>query len=136
MKILVVDDETDVQTLFQQRFRKEIRSGEIQFAFAFSGESALDYLQKNEHEAVATGINSGEVVSGNIGSANLRRLDYTSIGDVVNTAQRLQSAARAGQIVISEDTYEKIKNSFQCGRLGEVNLKNKKEKAVIYEVIL
>ncbi|RYY00977.1 MAG: response regulator [Gammaproteobacteria bacterium] len=52
MKILVVDDETDVQALFQQRFRKEIKSGEMQFAFAFSGESALDYLQKNEHEAV------------------------------------------------------------------------------------
>ncbi|RYY00976.1 MAG: adenylate/guanylate cyclase domain-containing response regulator [Gammaproteobacteria bacterium] len=85
---------------------------------------------------VAIGINSGEVVSGNIGSVNLRRLDYTSIGDVVNTAQRLQSAAQAGQIVISEDAYEKIKDSFQCGRLGEVTLKNKKAKAVIYEVIL
>jgi CheY-like chemotaxis protein len=52
MKILVVDDETDVQALFEQRFRKEIRSGEFQFAFAFSGEQALNYMQHNHHEAV------------------------------------------------------------------------------------
>lgn len=52
MKILVVDDEKDVQLLFQQRFRKEIRSQEIDFAFAFSGEEALDYLNEHVHEAV------------------------------------------------------------------------------------
>lgn len=52
MKILVVDDERDVQTLFQQRFRKEIRQGEMSFAFAFSGEEALSYLEKQEQEAV------------------------------------------------------------------------------------
>ncbi|HLO38472.1 MAG TPA: response regulator [Lacibacter sp.] len=52
MKILVVDDEKDVQTLFEQRFRKEIKSGEYDFVFAFSGEDALVYLNQNEHEAV------------------------------------------------------------------------------------
>jgi len=52
MKILVVDDERDIQSLFQQRFRKEIRSGQIELAFAFSGEEALNYLNQNEHEAV------------------------------------------------------------------------------------
>jgi len=52
MKILVVDDETDVQLLFQQRFRKEIRSGEMNFAFAFSGEEALVFLRDHDHEAV------------------------------------------------------------------------------------
>ncbi len=52
MKILVVDDERDVQLLFQQRFRKEIRNGELQFAFAFSGEEALQYLEAHNHEAV------------------------------------------------------------------------------------
>ena len=52
MKILVVDDEHDVQILFEQRFRKEIKSGEIDFIFAFSAEEALIYLNNNEHEAV------------------------------------------------------------------------------------
>jgi two-component system chemotaxis response regulator CheY len=52
MKILVVDDETDVRVLFEQRFRKEIRNGEMEFVFAFSGEEALMYLTRHEHEAV------------------------------------------------------------------------------------
>ncbi|HQW84137.1 MAG TPA: response regulator [Ferruginibacter sp.] len=52
MKILVVDDELDVKTLFEQRFRKEIKSGEMNFIFAFSGEEALSYLAVNKHEAV------------------------------------------------------------------------------------
>ncbi len=52
MKILVVDDENDVQMLFQQRFRKEIKTGEVEFAFAFSGEEALDFMKNHEHEAV------------------------------------------------------------------------------------
>lgn len=51
-KVLVVDDERDIQTLFEQRFRKEIRNGELDFVFAFSGEEALDYLIKHEHQAV------------------------------------------------------------------------------------
>ena len=52
MKILVVDDETDVQTLFEQRFRREIRDRQMEFAFAFSGEQALAYLNEHAHEAV------------------------------------------------------------------------------------
>ncbi|MFZ1800682.1 MAG: response regulator [Chitinophagaceae bacterium] len=52
MKILVVDDEHDVKTLFEQRFRKEIKNGEIEFAFAFSGEEAIEFMNANEHEAV------------------------------------------------------------------------------------
>lgn len=52
MKILVVDDEQDVKTLFEQRFRKEIKNNEIEFVFAFSGEEALVYLGQHKHEAV------------------------------------------------------------------------------------
>ena len=52
MKVLVVDDEKDVQVLFEQRFRKEIKSGEMQLAFAFSGEEALLFMNDHEHEAV------------------------------------------------------------------------------------
>lgn len=52
MKILVVDDEKDVQVLFEQRFRREIKDKEMNFVFAFSGEEALIYLNQHEHEAV------------------------------------------------------------------------------------
>ena len=52
MNIIVVDDENDIQTLFLQRFRKEIRNGELSFEFAYSGEDALNYLNGNLHEAV------------------------------------------------------------------------------------
>ena len=52
MKILVVDDEQDVQILFEQRFRKEIKKGEMNFVFAFSGEQALEILKDLIHETI------------------------------------------------------------------------------------
>ena len=84
---------------------------------------------------VAIGINSGEMISGNIGSSSLRRLDYTVIGDTVNTAQRLQSAAQPNQIIINEASYQKVKESFHCKHFGEVILKNKSVTMLIYEVL-
>lgn len=92
-------------------------------------------LQNTFSPKVSIGVHSGEVISGNIGSAKLRRLDFTVIGDVVNTAQRLQSAAKEGQIIINEESYQKIKESFDCNRVGEVSLKNKSATYMIYEVI-
>lgn len=51
-KVLVVDDERDIQTLFEQHFRKEIRKGELSFIFSFSGEEALTFINEHEQEAV------------------------------------------------------------------------------------
>jgi class 3 adenylate cyclase/CheY-like chemotaxis protein len=93
-------------------------------------DNGLNFLPK-----VSIGINSGELISGNIGSGTLRRLDYTVVGDVVNTASRFQSIAKAGQIVISETAYQKVKESFNCISVGEVSLKNKHFPINIYEVI-
>lgn len=89
----------------------------------------------NFSPSVTIGINSGQMISGNIGSAALRRLDYTVIGDEVNIAQRLQSEAKAGQILIPESNYKKIKESFNCNKVGEVSLKNKSISMVVYEVV-
>ncbi len=97
----------------------------------------IDTLPKRENAfvpKVSIGINSGEMISGNIGSATLKRLDYTVIGDTVNTAQRLQAAAAPGQIVINEACFEKIKESFHCDKIGVVSLKNKAQPEMIYEV--
>ncbi|MBD2716813.1 response regulator [Microvirga sp. STR05] len=84
---------------------------------------------------ISIGINTGEMVSGNIGSASLKRLDYTVIGDTVNVSQRLQSAAQPGQIIITEATYQRVKESFQCRPMHEVTLKNKAKPVMIYEVL-
>lgn len=84
---------------------------------------------------VSVGINSGEMICGNIGSGTLRRLDYTVIGDIVNTAQRLQSVAGIGQILITEDCYENVKQSFNCKKVGPVSLKNKTGETIVYEVL-
>jgi class 3 adenylate cyclase/DNA-binding NarL/FixJ family response regulator len=91
--------------------------------------------ENNFSPKVSIGINSGEMISGNIGSVTLRRLDYTVIGDTVNTAERLQSAAADGQIVINECCYERVKQSFICKNIGSVTLKNKAEKVELYEVL-
>jgi len=84
---------------------------------------------------VSIGINSGEMISGNIGSSSLRRLDYTVIGDAVNVAQRLQALATPGQLLITEASYEKIKESFNCQKIQEASLKNKSQPITIYEVL-
>ena len=94
--------------------------------------SAGDRIYKPE---ISIGINSGEMVSGNIGSESLRRLDYTVIGDVVNLAQRLQSTAKAGQIIVTEETYHKAKESFSFEKIGEAVLKNKAKPVTIYQVL-
>lgn len=84
---------------------------------------------------VSIGINSGEMISGNIGSITLKRLDYTVIGDTVNTAQRLQSIAKPNQIIISEAAWQNVKESFNCRRVGDVALKNKAQEVAVYEVV-
>lgn len=84
---------------------------------------------------VSIGINSGEMVYGNIGSPSLKRLDFTVIGDAVNVAQRLQSIAKHDEIVITEESYEKVKQSFQCETLGKVSLKNKADMVSVYKVL-
>lgn len=96
-------------------------------------------LDEEEEEAfklkISIGINSGEMVSGNIGSSTLKRLDYTVIGDVVNVAARLQAAASVNQILITASNYEQIKESFQCKEVGLINFKNKTETIKAYEVL-
>jgi class 3 adenylate cyclase/AmiR/NasT family two-component response regulator len=97
---------------------------------ALGKESELNFMPK-----VSIGLNTGDLISGNIGSASLKRFDYTVIGDVVNTAQRLQSAAKPNQIIVNHHTYELIRDRFKCEDLGQVTLKNKSVPAQIYNVL-
>lgn len=76
------------------------------------------------------GVNCGDAVVGNIGSDF--RMDYTAIGDTVNTAARLEANAKAGQILISEFVYEKIKERIEVTEIGEIPLKGKSKGVMVY----
>ncbi|MCT8340760.1 response regulator [Flavobacteriaceae bacterium TK19130] len=90
---------------------------------------------ENFKPQVSIGIKSGEMVCGNIGSASLKRLDYTVIGDTVNTAARFQDASKPNQIIISEECYHQVKESFKCEKVGSISLKNKANPVTIYQVL-
>ncbi|CAM2066397.1 Response regulator [Sulfidibacter corallicola] len=92
-------------------------------------------LAPNLFPHVSIGINSGNMISGNIGSESLQRLDFTVIGDVVNTASRYEAEALPDQIVIGQDLRDQVKDEFECERIGEVNLKNKERGRVLYNVL-
>ena len=79
------------------------------------------------------GISSGKVVVGNIGSP--RHMDYTAIGDQVNTASRLQSIAQGGQILVTRAIYEKTKDDFQFQYSGSMKVKGKKHEVEVFEVV-
>ncbi len=81
---------------------------------------------------VGVGINCGEAVVGNIGCEV--RMDYTAIGDTVNTAARLESNAKPGQILISQAVYDAVGQRLRVEPMGELSLKGKLEKVPVYNV--
>ena len=82
---------------------------------------------------VRMGINSGKAVAGEIGSVN--KMEYTVLGDTVNTASRLESAvAKPGMVVVGERTQEIVGDAFDCHPLGAFNVKGKEKKILAYEV--
>lgn len=78
------------------------------------------------------GVNCGDAVVGNIGCDF--RMDYTAIGDTVNTAARLESNAEAGQILISGSVYEALKDRISAVPVEGITLKGKKEKIEVYSL--
>jgi adenylate cyclase len=82
---------------------------------------------------MGVGINTGIVIAGNIGSE--RRTDYTVIGNEVNTAQRFESNAGPGQILITGNTYERVKHAVQVRELGRLRVAGKQEGVEAYDVL-
>jgi adenylate cyclase len=87
------------------------------------------------HLKTRTGINSGKLIAGNIGSD--RRMDYTAIGDTVNLAARLEGVNKIYEtnIIISEFTYEHVKDEFLCRELDSLRVKGRSQPTKIFEVI-
>ncbi|MBQ7766482.1 MAG: adenylate/guanylate cyclase domain-containing protein [Lachnospiraceae bacterium] len=83
--------------------------------------------------AFGVGVNCGEAVVGNIGCDF--RLDYTAIGDTVNTAARLESNAKRGQVLISEHIYKRLKGRIRVQEIGEIPLKGKLQGVCVYELL-
>jgi len=78
------------------------------------------------------GVNCGEAVVGNIGCEH--RMDFTAIGDTVNTAARLESNAARGQILISREVYERVKDRVEAEEIGVIPLKGKSQEVFVYQL--
>jgi adenylate cyclase len=90
---------------------------------------------KAGHEAVpiGIGINSGEMIVGNIGCQ--RQMDYTAIGDNMNLASRICGVARGGQVLISQATYQLVRQDVVAHELAPVQVKGKAQPVQLYEVV-
>lgn len=96
------------------------------------GEALANRLEEEFGKRVGfgVGVNCGDAVVGNIGSDF--RMDYTAIGDTVNTAARLESNAKAAEVLISEDVYESLKGRIMADEVGQIPLKGKSNKIMVY----
>ena len=83
----------------------------------------------------SVGLNTGEMLFGNIGSE--QRMDFTVIGDNVNLGSRLEGETKNlhASIVISEATYEEIRDLAEVRPLGSISVKGKEQKIVVYELL-
>lgn len=90
-------------------------------------------LSKEAHLSFGVGIHFGDAVLGLVGTE--QRVDYTAIGDSINTAKRIQENSGAGQILISEDACKKVAQHIRTKEVDLIQAKGKREPVKVYEVV-
>ncbi len=113
-------------------YRAVMTACDIAKASEALGEKLMERFGKKVSYGI--GVNCGEATIGNIGSSF--RMDYTAIGDTVNTASRLESNAKAGEILISEEVKKRLEGRIETEDVGEIPLKGKSNKIFVYRVKL
>jgi len=105
------------------------------FGIVKEGKAICDQVMEkyNKKLEFGVGVHFGDAVIGNIGSKT--RMDFTAIGDTVNTASRIEASAGGSQVLISSDVYEVLKDRIKVVNAGDRMFKNKKEPITCYEVI-
>ncbi|MCL2634991.1 MAG: adenylate/guanylate cyclase domain-containing protein [Oscillospiraceae bacterium] len=125
MAVFNTPNDLENHTLCAVKAALEMKKGSIKLREEITRDFGVD-LQ------FGIGVNVGEAIVGNMGSDF--RMDYTVIGDTVNTAARLEANAQEGQIIISQAVYETVKDHVIVEDLGELTVKNKKDSIHIYEL--
>ena len=95
--------------------------------------SAQRVSQGKEPITIGIGISAGEAVAGTVGTEN--QMEYTVIGDRVNLAARLESNAKPGQILVSEETYRQVADRVSAQCLGPITVKGKEEQVTVFEIL-
>lgn len=102
---------------------------------AMRAQQELALADGSDYISMGIGINTGKVVFGSVGARS--RMDYTSIGDTVNLAARLEGANKAygSKAIITEAVFDKLKDTFVCRELDFIKVKGKNEPVRIYEIL-
>jgi adenylate cyclase len=79
------------------------------------------------------GVHLGDVVVGNIGTS--KAMNYTAIGDTVNVAKRLQERALPGQVLITEEVYQRLGNTVEAEYMGEMSIKGRQQPVHVYHLL-
>ncbi|HOX27836.1 MAG TPA: adenylate/guanylate cyclase domain-containing protein [bacterium] len=108
----------------------------VDFLKKMNDQNALWRDENKEEFKISIGINSGEVVAGNLGS--IRRMEYTIIGDTVNTASRIKSFSKKNSvpILIGESTYMKVKDRVDFSGVHKASVKGKSDTINVYQLIV